>query len=152
MAVKVMWGPDGPYAIADTPAEALELIKAGAGSNRDGASAMPQRFPRSEPPSDPPPEEQRVLSVFKEINERGRKLLAALVKHPEGTFGENFATEINEEPAVFGGIAGGISKIAKRNNVKMAQLYRSEMRFEGARRYRWMAPGPLLLKYADVLK
>jgi hypothetical protein len=52
---------------------------------------------------------------------------------------------------VFGGILGGISKNADKYGFKTKSFVISEMRFEGARRFRHFQPGPLLLKHSTLL-
>jgi hypothetical protein len=156
MSIKVLWGPNGPYAEAETAGEALELIRLGS----NGCLDRTKKEVSKSAPQPPNPEisgipewktETSFDLVVREINDRARKFLRLLVPNEHGVQGEVFAEQIRERSQVFGGVLGGISKIAKNHHLKLEDLVVSEMRFEGSRRFRFLAPGKLLLKYGGKL-
>ena len=82
MAIKVLWGPEGPYAIAETPAEALELIKLGSNGLAPKPATDSHNHAFSETVvSTAATEKDRVEEFFSSINNRARKFLLALAKH-----------------------------------------------------------------------
>jgi hypothetical protein len=153
MAIKVVWGEGGPYAIADTVAEALELIKSGSNNGSAKAAAI-----REQPvhgtlfDGSIGTEEERVIKVFSEINDRAKAFLSGLSRHPSGIKGGAFAQELKTESSAFGGILGGMAKIAKKYDFSIDDFVLSELRIQGAERFRFLKPEKLLVKYADKMK
>lgn len=96
-------------------------------------------------------DEDKVRELFASINQNARSFLATLAKHPKGVEAEKLANETGQETSVFGGILGGLSKNAKNHELKVKSFVASEMRFEGARRFRHFQPGSLLLKHSQLL-
>ncbi|MGO9116632.1 MAG: hypothetical protein ACLQPD_03370 [Desulfomonilaceae bacterium] len=153
MAVKVFNGPDGWYAVADTPREALELIKLGSNGFSHASSAVEDSHAFSDKAEAiVKTEEQRCSEFFSGINERAQRLLAALRNHKEGIDGEKLSEEVHEPSTAFGGILGGVSKIAEKNGLNIDKLVFSEMRLEGSKRFRFFRPESMLLKYGHLLK
>ena len=153
MPVKVLWGPEGPYAVADTPREALELIKLGsngfshAATTVNGTNTVSERVEAVVKT-----EEQRCSDLFSGINERAQRLLAAIRNHKDGVNGDKLSEEIHEDSSAFGGILGGVSKIAAKNHLDFDTLVFSEMRVEGSKRFRFFRPETTLLKYGHLLQ
>jgi len=143
MAYKVFFKENGPFALADTPEDAAALLRLGAGSAIDFIKLKGTILPA---------EQERVRAFWLETNKNASRFLTHLLNHPEGVTGEKFAEEIGLAPEKFGGVLGGASKIAKKHNLKFNDFVSSEMRTEGTRRYRWLCPGSLLLKYKEDFK
>jgi hypothetical protein len=143
MPYKVFFKENGPFALADTPEEAAALLRLGAGSAIDFIKMKGTILPT---------EQERVRAFWLETNKNASRFLTHLLNHPEGITGEKFAEEIGLAPEKFGGVLGGASKIAKKNSLKFEDFVTSEMRTEGTRRYRWLCPGSLLVKYKEDLK
>jgi len=153
MAVKVLQGPEGWYAVADTPREALELIKLGSNGFNHTSGAVEDSFPvtdRAE--AVVKTEEERCAELFSGINERAQRLLAAVRNHKEGIDGEKLSAEIHEPTTAFGGILGAVSKIAAKNKLDIDKLVFSEMKIEGSKRFRFFRPETTLLKYGHLLQ
>jgi hypothetical protein len=143
MPIKVFFPKTGdPYVEADSPHEALALLKLGS----NGHFVQPLRFARTET------EEDNVAQFFLAINDNGRKSLLALLKHEKGVRGEQFSEETGIAAEKFGGIFGGASKIAKKYGLKIKHFVGSEMVVSGSERYRYFRPGKLLLENAEKLK
>ncbi len=153
MAVKVLWGPEGPYAVADTPREALELIKLGSnGFGHESRAFGDTIIPSGKVETVLKTDEQRCSELFSGINERAQNFLAALRNHKEGINGDKLSEEIHESTSAFGGILGAVSKIAAKNNLDFDKLVFSEMRSEGSKRFRFFRPETTLLKYGHLLQ
>jgi hypothetical protein len=148
MAIKVQWDTDGPFAICDTTAEAMELLKH-ARSSADSAGGPRHK---REQPSETQTTDEKMAAIFSGINDKARKLLKALLNYPQGVEGDDFGKVCGTAPLGFGGVLGGISKEAKKVGLTIEKLVQSEARFEGTRRYRWLAPAKLLLEHRDKLK
>jgi hypothetical protein len=126
------------YIEADTPEEALHLLSVtsnGHHSKNGATSAQPS-----------------IRDFFLAVNDNARKFMLQLAKHKNGVKGDAFAEETGFAVEKFGGILGGASKIADRCHVPMKKLVISKMRIEGASRYRFLQPGPLLLKHIEDLR
>jgi hypothetical protein len=89
-------------------------------------------------------EDQSMDKFLSDLKPNQRNFLAALAPHSEGIKGDALAQEIGMEGRQFGALVGAISKNAKRNGIKLSQLFLSEMRFDGPRRYRFFKPKALL--------
>ena len=135
MAIKVQWDADGPFAICDTTAEAVELLKQaripGNGNGQASTGVASQTT------------DEKVAAIFAGINDKARKFLRALLVNPQGVEGnETLGKLCGTDPAGFGGTIGGISKESKKVGLAIEMLVKSEVRFDEARhRYRWWAPG-----------
>jgi hypothetical protein len=152
MAVKV-FSPGGWYAVADTPREAWELMKLGSNGFSHASSTVEDTLTVSDKAEAvAKTEEQRCADLFSGINERAERLLAAIRNHREGIDGEKLSKEIREPSAAFGGILGGVSKIAAKNKLDFDKLVFSEMRLEESKRFRFFRPESMLLKYGHLLK
>jgi hypothetical protein len=135
MPIKVYFD-EGVYAEAETPQEAIALIKL----HKNGAS----------PKSPSGTEEERVRSFSYEINENAKKFLTTLLAYPSGVKGDEFGEATGFRPETFGGILGGASKIARKHALEVGLFVVSEMRHDESQRYRFLAPGVLLSKYAAL--
>lgn len=144
MAIKVQWDTDGPFAICDTAAEAMELMKQARSSIKGPTGPLRK--------SEPQTMDDKMSAVFSGINEKARKLLKALLNYPSGVEADEFGKVCGTEPAGFGGVLGAISKQAKKVDLTLDKLVLSEARFEGTRRYRWLTPAKLLIEYKGKLK
>jgi hypothetical protein len=138
MAVKVQWEADGPFAICDTPAEAMELLRQARSSTNGGGSGK-GRAPASKEPST-----DNMETMFNSVNDKGKKMLKLLLDYPQGIEGEQFSKACGIDSSGFGGVLGSLSKAARKANLNIDQFVQSEPRFEGKRRYRWFAPTKLL--------
>jgi hypothetical protein len=137
MPIKVFFKEDGPFALVDTAEEAAALMRVGTTPGPGIIIAGKTGLGESE-----------ALRIFwKEINPNAKKFLSYLLLHPDGVKGDKVAEEIGLPSEKFGGVLGGASKIAAKFNIAWSGIVISELRTEGTQRYRWMQPGPLLLKY-----
>jgi hypothetical protein len=151
MAIKVQWEADGPFAICDSPAEAMELMRQARlsvnAATRTSSQSNGDRLDSSKRTAG-----DRTELVIASINGKARSLLKSLIDYPQGIEGGEFGKVCGIDPAGFGGVLGGISKKAKEVDLKIEELVQSEARFEGDRRYRWLAPTKLLLQHKDRLQ
>jgi hypothetical protein len=92
-------------------------------------------------------EGERVKAFFRSINPNARKFMVALIAYKNGVKGERFAESSGFSSEKFGGIMGGIEKHATNQELKRESFIISEQRIEGTSRYRFLAPGKMLLKY-----
>ena len=145
MAIKVQWDQDGPFALCDTAAEAMELMKQ---ARSHGNGSLSQKRDQDEPLTT----DEKMVAIFGGVNAKARTLLKALANYPTGVEGEEFAKVCGTEVVGFGGVLGAIAKQTKRVGWKLDKLVQSEARFEGERRYRWLAPTKLLLEHKGKLK
>jgi hypothetical protein len=143
MPYKVFFKENGPFALADTPEEAAALLRLGTVSGIEFIKLKGTILPA---------EQERVRAFWLGTNKNASRFLTNLLKYPEGITGERFAEEMGLAPEKFGGVLGGASKIAKKHSLKFEDFVISEMRTEGTRRYRWLCPGTLLLKYKEDFK
>lgn len=137
MSIKVFFKEDGPFALVDTLEEAAALLRMGATSRPDIIVAGKTGLGEGE----------AIRIFWKEINPNAKKFLSYLLLHPDGVKGDKVAEEIGLPSEKFGGVLGGASKIAGKFSIAWSGIVISELRTEGTQRYRWMQPGPLLLKY-----
>jgi len=151
MSVKVFWGEDGrPYAEAQTVAEALELIKA-------GSNGFGKHPPKPETQTTVVPAQaregipERVKRVFAEGTEKSVAVLKVLAKYQQGIEGEALGEEAHVQVGAFGGILGGVTKLARKNGFKDDDFVVSEQKIEGSRRVRRYWPGKVLLEYIYTL-
>jgi hypothetical protein len=92
-------------------------------------------------------ETERVRAFFRNINANARKFMVALIAYKSGIKGERFAEASGFSTDKFGGIMGGIEKHATNQNLRREHFIISEQRIEGTSRYRFLAPGKMLLRY-----
>ncbi len=92
-------------------------------------------------------EEQRVRALFQNINQNARKFLVTLAGFPNGIQGEEFAEKSGFSSYTWGGTMGGIKKQAELQSLHRESFVISEMRSQQAKRYRYLVPGPLLIKF-----
>lgn len=142
MPIKIMFSENGPFALVETPEEALALLKAH--GNSLGQLSLKT--------GSPVPTLDSIGNFFSAINANARKFLKLLAKHPDGVKGELFAQEAGFSVEKFGGILGGASKLAKRFGISFKKIVISEMKIEGTQRYRFLRPGPLLMQYLQELE
>ena len=148
MAIKVRWDADGPFAICDTTAEAMEMMKHGHSS----ANGTDQRSSR-EQSGEPEGMGDKIAADSQEINDKAKKLLRAIANHPQGMeAGEDLAKECGIDINGFGGTLGAVSKYAKKVGITIDRLVQSESRLDGMRKYRWFAPTKLLLEHKNRLQ
>jgi len=150
MAVRVIWQDGGPYALCDTPEEAARLLQLGSGDQGKGASANATTSAELAC-REVPDEGETMTAILTRINGNARNFLRVLLGFPGGVSGRDFETAVGIGAVKWGGTIGGISKIAKKSGVPVKKLIISEFRAEGSRRYRWLKPGPLLLKHRQKL-
>jgi|SRR5579863_4485406 len=139
--LKLHFGDSDSFVTADTPEEAAQLIQLLILKSKNARTALPivGKSTLSEA--------EAIAAFWAGINSNAKMFLVYLLKHPKGVKGDSFSDEINMPVEKFGGVLGGASKIAKKQNLKFKKIVESEMRIEGTQRYRWLCPGPLLLKY-----
>jgi len=147
MPIKIVWEEGRPVAFADTTAEAIELLKA----NFNGTDlAEKKSLPKSRD-EHPANEGARIQSVFQLIQPRAKKLLAAISKHEIGAEADQLSEEIGEPTAAFGGFLGHVTKTAEKYGIRGRDLVVSKFETKGSRRFRFIKPGALLIKYASNL-
>ncbi len=146
MSFKVQWDSDGrPVIACDTLAEALEIAKQGSPLN--GAHRGKPERTESQTPTD------KVATVFSGVNAKARNLLKGIANHPQGAeLDQALGSECGTEPAGFGGVLGAVSKSAKKVGLTGDHFVKSEIRFDGQRRLRWLAPTKLLLENRNKLQ
>jgi hypothetical protein len=103
---------------------------------------------------EPIPDEEgiRVGRLFRSVNPNARKFMMYLLAFPNGVEGGKFAEDSKFAVEKFGGIMGGIQKLAEGQKLKRDQFVVSAQRSLGTARFRWLAPGKLLLKYQFDLR
>jgi hypothetical protein len=144
--LKLHFGNLDSFVTADTPEEAAQLIELLILKSKNVRTTLPVMGKSTLS------ENEAFAEFWAGINSNAIMFLTYLLKYPNGVKGDHFSDEINLPVEKFGGVLGGASKIAKKHNLRFAKIVQSEMRVEGAQRYRWLCPGPLLLKYGKELK
>lgn len=129
-----------PIVYPDTVEEGAAFIKA------FGGTQLPQMRPVNIE-AQIADESERVKRFFTSINANGRKFLVSLISYKNGIKGEKLAELTGFSADKFGGIMGGMAKQAENQTLRRDAFIVSEMRTAGTERYRFLAPGPLLLKY-----
>jgi hypothetical protein len=150
MAIKVQWDPKtgAPFAVCETPEEAMQLLKHSGPSVMNGSG----RHSSNAEPTKTQVTEEKIDTVFSVLNGKAKLLLGTLLKYPSGVEGDDFGKASGIKPSGLGGVLGTISKAAKKSHLNVDQLVQSEAKFDGKRRYRWLAPTKLLVQYGDRLK
>jgi ribosomal protein L22 len=148
MPFKVRLMEGGPYIEASTAQEALDLIRIAS----NGHALNTTRTSVAQTSAEPFDQQNSFRQVLGEINDRARAFLTALLRHESGVEGQEFAHELKGETTMFGGILGGISKRADNHGISIDDLVISEFKVEGARRFRFLQPGPVLRRYAHLLQ
>jgi hypothetical protein len=145
MPYRVYFPKDGtPYIETDSVEEAIAVAQSRPESNRKPAPTL--NFPKQAQP------ENAVKMVFLGINENARKFLVMLAQHSEGVRGDQFSAETKIEAEKFGGILGGLSKIAKNYGFKLRDFVDSKLVVKGSERYRFLRPTKLLIENQDKLR
>lgn len=148
MPIKVFWGKEGPYAIADSPSEAAELMRLASNGNKPTVGAK-KHLPIEVEPIEP---KQAFRATLKELGRETRKFLIALSNHNTGVRGPTLKEESNVDPVSFGAIMTNIAKAAQKHALKREDFLSSEVHRNGKTRERFFTPGPLLQKYGAELK
>jgi len=141
MPIKVFFKEEGPFALVDTLEEAATLMKMGTPGTINLEVAAQTGLTESE----------AIKTFWKEINNNAKNFVRYVLLHPDGVKGEKLTEQLNIPAEKFGGIMGGASKIAGKFGIAWNQLIISELKAEGALRYRWLQPGTLLLKYKQEI-
>lgn len=144
MPFKVYMSEGGPFTVVETAEQAAQLMKLASNGHGQLSLSIPVHEPAKST-------EEEVRNFFSAINQNAREFLAGLARHPKGIDAAKLAEELKCDTSVFGGILGGISKNSAKNNFKVKQFVISEMRFEGARRFRHFQPGTMLVKHSSML-
>jgi hypothetical protein len=149
MPYRVYFPKDGtPYIETDSVEEAIALAQSRPESSKKPMPTL-NFAPKSGSSAQP---ENAVKLVFMAINENARKFLVVLAHHSEGIRGEQFSVETKIESEKFGGILGGLSKIAKNYGLKMRDFVDSKLVVKGSERYRFLRPTKLLIENQDKLR
>jgi hypothetical protein len=149
MPIKVFWGKDGPYALADSPAEAAELMRlASSNGSKPTQGARNDLSSRVEAIN----EEKAFRATLKELGRDTKQFLTALVNHHNGVKSSVLIEETKQRSASLGAIITNLFKAATKNGLTREDFLSSESRRNGAKRERIFTPGPLLLKYEPTLK
>src|SRR5437667_11252622 len=119
MPVKVFWGKDGPYALADTPAEAIELIRLGSNGLRKNGHQQAEIQNVAESRQLPLDKGEAVRRLSYDLNDRARAFLRALAGYKSEIEGEQFSEAIKEPVTIFGGSLGAICNAAKQNGMEV---------------------------------
>ena len=148
MPVKVMLPDSDGYAICDTPAEALELLKLSRVSkNGTGEPKSDQHH------TDEPSEEERAVAVFGEIKDNARALLIKLTSYKHWIRTDKFQEETGFQMNTYGGTIGSVTKAAKKHGFRnLSPFVISDSKMDGRVRYNFLQAGPMLLRYGDRLK
>jgi len=152
MAIRVQWETDGPFAVCDTADEALELLRQARSLSNGhvmtsaGVAKLPKVASKQHAGID-----QKIADLLQNLNERAKGLLKTLSQYPHGVESDEFSKAYGVEPSGLGGILASLSKSAKKAHMNTNQLVTSEARFEGTRRFRWIAPTKLLMDNRERL-
>lgn len=90
-------------------------------------------------------------SFWIDISPRAQKFMKIVRQYPNGIDARELAPKLDfSNPAQIGGLTGpGLSKVARRHGIKIADIYRSEIIFPGGERKRMFYPGKLTLAMTD---
>lgn len=144
MAIKVFFEEGGAYAEVENAEQAATLLK-------EFSKSKKELTEKSVRPNVLLSEDVAVKRVLYGVNLNAKSLLIELAQHKAGIKGEKFADTTGVSADKLGGVLGGISKIAKKYGRTLEEFVISETRTEGTLRFRFLAPGTLLLKYVDIL-
>ena len=147
MSYRVIFGEDGPYVIAETAEETARLLNILPRSKRRSSVSLPASnvVPMQTP-------QVAIGTFFLAINDNARKLMLTLLRHEKGVRADQFAEETGIGVEKMGGILGGASKLAKKNNLSFEDFVLSEMKPIKSERVRIFRPGKLLIESASKLK
>jgi hypothetical protein len=149
MSIKVFWGKDGPFAVADSAAEAAELMKlASSNGSKPTQGTRTDLSIRAEPIT----EERAFRATLKELGKGTKQFLTALTNHPSGIQSSVLAEETKQQGASVGAIITNLFKAASKNGLRREDFLLSESKRNGEKRERIFTPGTLLLKYVPILK
>jgi hypothetical protein len=143
MAVRVQWETDGPFAICDTAAEAVELLRQARSTNGTTSKAH-QAPPRTASKGS----DDKVGMVLNAINDKSKKVLVGLLNAQDGTGAEALGQSCGIDASGIGGTLGSISKAAKKAHLDLQDFVKTETRVDTEkRRTQWYTPGRLLLEH-----
>jgi hypothetical protein len=140
MAVRVQWEADGPFAICDTPAEAMELLRQARATTNGNAPKAQVQAQKARGAED------KVRTLVSITNEKAKKIFRALLDNPGGIEGEALSKASGLDLTGIGGVLGSISKAAVKSGFTASQIIQAETRMDGTRRFRWFEPGKVLLE------
>lgn len=146
MAITVRWGKEGAFAVCDTPAEAMELLRHGNLGNGNGLVGLAQ-----EPTTTGHGGRNEIHSVLSSLAPNAKTLLKALAVYPNGIEAGEFSKASGIQEAAFGGILGSISKIAKKHGLMLERFVRSEVKMDGDHRLRILTPLKPLIDNKELL-
>jgi hypothetical protein len=141
MPIKVMWGKEGPYAVADTPEEAVALLKLSSNGTKPATNGQT-----------PDTDVSNIVKLFHAVNDNAVIFLAALSTHKDGVRGDVLSEETKITSDKLGGIIGGVSKLANKFYVPVSEIVISMQKIDGTERVRYFKPGVGLLKYEGELR
>jgi hypothetical protein len=133
MAKVTIHNPRGDFTVEDiTFEQAKELV----GVNGYGAPELVRVV-----------KEPNFRGFLNGLSDRGQKFIKALLDSPHGIEAYRLAELLGfNEPRQIGGLTGGgIAKIAKRNGVKITDVYRSKVTFPDGKRVVMFYPGKAVL-------
>ncbi|MGD0008899.1 MAG: hypothetical protein ABSE93_10190 [Terriglobia bacterium] len=137
MAIKVFWGKQGPYAVADSAAEAAELMRLASFS---GSRPLNKA---GEPLSD----EQAFSATVEKLGGDAKKFLTALAHYDGDIHSLELTKKANVGVRSLGGIMTSIVNAAVKNGLRPEDFLSSVQRKKGKNRERIFTPGKLLKKY-----
>ena len=144
MPLRVFMHEGGPFTEVENEEQAARLMRLFSNGHRQLTLNMPSVEAAKTT-------EDSVKEFLSSLNQNAKRFLGALAKHSKGMEAEELSAETGQKTSVFGGILGGLSKNAEKFGLKPKAFVLSEMRFEGARRFRHFQPGSLLLKHSALL-
>lgn len=97
-------------------------------------------------------EGERVGDLLRHVNANARKFMFELLATPAGISGDDFSENTGIKQNRFGGIMGGIQKLAEHRRLSREQFIVSTQKTVGTERLRWLMPGPLLMQYQFELR
>jgi hypothetical protein len=146
MPIKVQWDTDGPYAICDTPAEAIELMRQARLPGKGTHKPVTEPKPEPQKVRQNGAVEDRIGALVGGINGKAQTVIRSLLDFPNGVESEEFSQACGIATAGLGGLLGSITKAAKNAHVKVTDVVQSEFRVDGKRRFKWYTPGKILME------
>ncbi len=145
MAIRIQWEGGAPVAVCDTVAEARELLQHPGPAANGNAPKIPGEALRVQG------NEEKARNLSRLANVKSKNIMRVLLDNQGGIEGEQLSKTSGIDIAGIGGVLGSLSKAAEKSGFLKEQVVLAETRMDGRRRYRWYAPGKVLLEQRNKI-
>jgi len=149
MPIRIEWKNGSPVAECDTVAEAVEMMHAASSQN---GIANPSRVKANHEGRDKGTYSTQNIAAFLQEQKPQVKLLLHGLRELGEVKADQLADASGIPSSAYGGLFGALSKATKKAGISLDGIYTTSVRFDGPRRERWYAPGPLLMEHGVGLR